>query len=79
MKNQRLGKKCIKLSIADKSIAIGRKHENVINIEISRCLGFGVDAIGWLFAIYIYNMSEHVFYCGTFFGVYSIESDLDPE
>jgi hypothetical protein len=56
MKNQRLGKNCTKLSIEDKSIAIGRKQENVINSEISRCLGFGVDANGWLFEIYIYNM-----------------------
>jgi hypothetical protein len=56
IKNQRLGKNCTKLSIEDKSIAIGRKQENFINIEISRCLGFGVDAIGWLFEIYIYNM-----------------------
>jgi transposase len=50
MENQRPGKNRKKLSIEEKSMAIGWRQENISNSEISRRLGCGKDAIGRLFA-----------------------------
>jgi len=72
LENQRLGKKCTELSIADKSIAIWRKQENIINIEISRCLSFGVDVIGWLLHTYTIFRSTFLLrklFLGIQFGI----------
>jgi hypothetical protein len=43
MENQRKGKNVMKLSVEDQSIEIGWRQENVINSEIGRQLGCGVD------------------------------------
>jgi hypothetical protein len=48
MVNQRPVKNCKQFSTEDKSMTTGWRQKNVIKSEISRYLGCGVDAIGWL-------------------------------
>ncbi len=47
--NQRPVKNNKELSIENNSVSLGRRQVNVINWP---CLGCGVDAISWMFAIW---------------------------
>jgi hypothetical protein len=54
---------------------MGWRQENIIKSEIKRCLGCGVDAIGWLpLLLYTYTVCIYstyrgsLFYCGRFFS-----------
>ncbi len=47
MENQKLETKRKKLTIEEKSMAIGWRQENVSNSEIARCLGCELDEIGF--------------------------------
>ncbi len=66
MVNQRPVKIYKHFSIENKSIAIGCRQKKV-NSKIGRCLGCGVDAIGWLslkntYAVCIYNTVYRVIF-----------------